>query len=159
MPATPRTLAVAALLVTPGCIQRVMHVRSDPPGAAVWMNDREVGRTPFDREFLWYGNYDVVARADGRQTVKTTREVDAPWWQIVPLDALTDFLPLRDDHRIDLTLPPQATPDPAAVLARGEQDRQRLEASEHTTHRNVLVVRRPTTRATTGPATTEPLVP
>ena len=143
---------VGLVLAGGGCVRRVMHVRSDPPGAAVWLNDRQVGRTPFDREFLWYGDYDVVARADGYQTLKTHREVMAPWWQWVPFDLLTDFLPVRDDQTIALTLKPQGTPNPAAVVGRGEQLRQQLEASEHTTHRNVLSVR-PASRPTTAPAT------
>ena len=144
----------AAAALAGGCVQRVMHVRSDPPGAAVWLNDVQVGRTPFDKEFLWYGNYDVVARADGYQTLKTTREVTAPWWQWVPFDALTDFLPLRDDETIRLTLAPSVPPNPPAILLRGEQMQQQLEASEHTTHRNVLSIH-PSTRPATAP-TTEP---
>ena len=133
-----------------GCVQRVVHVRSDPPGAAVWLNDREVGRTPFDREFLWYGDYDVVARADGYQTLKTTREVTAPWWQWVPFDLLTDFLPVRDDETIQLQMKPAGAPLPGLILTRGEQLRQQMESSEHTAHRNVLSVR-PVQR--TNPAT------
>ncbi len=137
-----------------GCVQRVMHVRSDPPGAAVWLNDREVGRTPFDKEFLWYGTYDVVARADGYRAAKVNYQVTAPWWQWVPFDALTDFLPVRDDETIDLHLTPLGEPDPAAVLTRGEGLKGQLEASEHTTYRNVLSVK-PSTRPATGPATQE----
>ena len=141
------------LLLAGGCVQRVIHVRSDPPGAAVWLNDREVGRTPFDKDFLWYGDYDVVARADGYQTLKTTREVTAPWWQFPPFDLLTDFLPVRDDETIRLELAPAAgLPDSPVVLVRGEQLRRELESSEHTVRRNVLSVR-PTTRAATTPAT------
>ena len=135
-----------------GCVQRVMHVRSDPPGAAVWLNDQQVGRTPFDREFVWYGNFDVVAREDGYQTLTTTREVTAPWWQWVPFDLLTDFLPVRDDETMRLTLAPLGTPDPVAILRRGEQLQAQLEGSEHTVHRNVLAVH-PSTRPTTAPAT------
>ncbi len=151
---TSRVSVAVACLLSGGCVRRVLHVRSDPPGAAVWLNDREVGRTPFDKEFLWYGDYDVVARADGYQTVKTSREVTAPIWQFPPFDLLTDFLPLRDDETIDLKMVPTGPADPAAVLARGEALRGQLESSEHTVHRNVLAVRS-TSRPATGP-TTEP---
>ena len=141
-----------SLLLATGCVERVMHVRSDPPGAVVTLNDREVGRTPFDREFLWYGNYDVVARADGYQGLKTTREVNAPWWQWVPFDLFTDFLPVRDDEGIELKLVPLGPPDPVGTVARGEAMRGRLEASEHTTHRQVLSVPKATRPAAAEPA-------
>lgn len=134
------------LLVTNGCVRRVLHVRSDPPGAAVWLNDREVGRTPFDRDFLWYGNYDVVARRDGYQTLKTTHQLTAPWWQWVPFDFVTDLLPVRDDEPMHLKLQPAGPADPAAVLARGEADRRRLESSKFTADRRVLSVTRPASR-------------
>ena len=144
-------LTAAVLLLCGGCVQRELHVRSDPPGAAVWLNDREVGRTPFDREFLFYGNFDVVARADGYQTLKTSAQVTAPWWQWVPFDIITDFLPVRDDERIDLKLRPEPPPNPPGTLARAEELKRQLESSEHTVHRNVLVV--PATRPASRPAT------
>jgi hypothetical protein len=152
---TSNGLAAAMLLGGSGCVSRVMHVRSDPPGAAVWLNDRQVGRTPFDKEFLWYGNYDVVVRADGYETLKTNRGLTAPWWQWVPFDLLTDFLPVRDDQTIQLKLKPQGPPDPAGTLARGEQMRLELESSGFTTHKNVLAIRpaaKPSTAPTTEPA-------
>jgi hypothetical protein len=39
------------LLVATGCVQRTMRVDSNPPGAIVWMNDQEIGRTPLERDF------------------------------------------------------------------------------------------------------------
>ncbi len=141
------------LLLSPlGCVQRQLSVQSNPPGAVVYLNDREMGRTPFTHEFLWYGNYDVVVRADGYQTLKTTREITAPWWQFVPLDAVTDFLPLQDHETMNFTLTPEKPVDPAAVLARGLQMQQQLEGSEHTVHHAVLDVK-PATQTTTGPST------
>ncbi len=151
--------ALAAALL-PGCVTRELHVRSDPPGALVYLNDREVGRTPFDREFTWYGNYDVAARLDGYDPVVTTREVTAPWWQFVPFDAVTDFLPVRDDETIAVRLTPTPPVDPPAVLARAEQFRGELQSGQKTAHRSVLDVRLPpppttppTTTTTTRPVT------
>ena len=144
-------ITAAPLLLAGGCVQRVMHVQSDPPGAVVTLNDSEVGRTPCDVPFTWYGNYDVVARADGYRTLKTTREVNAPWWQFVPFDLLTDFLPVRDDEAVELKLTPQGPADPNGVLARGEVMRGRLESGERTTHRRVLSVR-PTSKPSSQPS-------
>ena len=40
------------------------RVQSDPPGALVYLNGEEVGRTPLAHDFLWYGNYDVELRSE-----------------------------------------------------------------------------------------------
>jgi hypothetical protein len=131
-----------------GCVQREMIVVSDPPGAVVTLNDREMGRTPFKKQFLWYGNYDVVLRKDGYQTVKTTAEITAPFWQFVPFDVITDFLPLRDEETISFTLKPDKATDPKQLLHRGQEMQKDLESSEHTVHKAALIVH-PTSQPTT----------
>jgi PEGA domain len=144
-----RLLVLIALLLV-GCVQRQMTVITDPPGAVVSLNDREMGRTPFTKNFLWYGNYDVTIRKDGYQTLKTTAEITAPFWQFVPFDLVTDFLPLTDKETIRFSLKPEVPSDPTLLVVRGEQLRQDLEASQHTVHRDVLEVH-PATRTTTKP--------
>ena len=155
---------VLLALLPLGCIQRQLTVHSDPEGAVVFLNDREMGRTPFTREFLWYGNYDVVLRMDGYQTLKTVAPVNAPIWQFVPFDAITDFLPLKDEHTISFKLKPDAPVDPQLLVQRGFEMQQELESSQHTVRHSVLDVHpppvkatlsttEPTTEPTTGPAT------
>jgi hypothetical protein len=161
-------IAIAFLALLPiGCVQRQMTVLSEPEGAVVYLNDREMGRTPFTHEFLWYGNYDVVLRMDGYKTLKTIAVVNAPIWQLVPLDAITDFLPLKDQHTIAFTLKPDAPVDPQVLVERGYQMQQELESSQHTVRHSVLDVHptsqpasqpttQPASQPTTLPATTEP---
>ena len=48
-----------------GCVRRVVQITSDPDGAVVWMNDREVGSTPCEVEILHYGKYDVRVEKPG----------------------------------------------------------------------------------------------
>jgi len=145
-----RALLILLALLPLGCVQRQMTVLTDPPGAVVYLNDREMGRTPFSRQFLWYGNYDVVIRKDGYQTLKTTAEITAPFWQFVPLDAVTDFLPLKDEETIRFSLKPAVPVDPKLLLQRGEQMQADLESSQYTVHKSALEVH-PTTRPTTQP--------
>ena len=57
-----------------GCVERTMTFQSNPPGALVYVNNQEIGRTPMRRDFTWYGNYDVVLRKDGYETLKTAIE-------------------------------------------------------------------------------------
>jgi hypothetical protein len=145
-----RGLLIFLALLPLGCVQREMTLVTDPPGAVVYLNDREMGRTPFTRQFLWYGNYDVVIRKDGYQTLKTTAEITAPFWQFVPLDAITDFLPLRDEQTVRFSLKPEVPADPKLLVQSGEQMRRDLESSQYTVHKSALDVR-PTTRPTTQP--------
>jgi len=134
-------LSVGALCAG-GCVQRTLTVRSDPPDALVYLNDIEVGRTPLTRSFLWYGTYDVELRKEGFESIKTTANVWAPWWQWVPIDFLAEFLPLHDHHEIPYKMkePAQVQVDPQELARRGLELRAQLQASE-----------RPTTQPTTRP--------
>ena len=147
-------LTIAAVLT--GCVTRTLDVQSDPPGALVLLNDREVGRTPFRRDFTWYGPYDVVVRKDGYRSLKTTADVIAPFWQWVPFDAITDFLPLHDEQPLRFKLVPDTVDNPASVLARGESFADQMESGAHTVRKDVLHVdptTKPTTRPTPRPTT------
>ena len=68
----------AVLLITAGCVRRTARFTSVPDGARVFLNDREIGRTPATVEFTWYGDYDVVYRLDGYETVKTNVVISPP---------------------------------------------------------------------------------
>jgi hypothetical protein len=123
------TLPCLWLLLLGGCVQRIVTVKSDPPGALVYMNGQEVGRTPVSQEFLWYGSYDMVLRLDGYETLKTDAAVPAPPWQYIPIDLLTDMLPLTDEHELNYTLTPAPPTDPADLLSNAQQTRGMLESS------------------------------
>jgi hypothetical protein len=127
-----------------GCVERMLTLESDPPGALVYMNDQEVGRTPLTTDFTWYGNYGVTVRKDGYDTLKTETNVKAPWWQWVPMDLFAEILPIpfRDHQRFAYTLEPASTQpaDPQAMYDRAAELRGKLESSPW---------RLPTTTATT----------
>ncbi len=75
-----------------------MKLRSEPSGALVFLNGEEVGRTPTEVPFTWYGHYDVELRKEGFATLRTERWVAAPWWQWVPLDLVAALMPVRLRH-------------------------------------------------------------
>jgi hypothetical protein len=54
------------------------------------VNDREVGRTPVDVEFLYYGEYDVRVEKDGQEPVMTTRWASSPSLDIPIIDVLAE---------------------------------------------------------------------
>src|SRR5688572_801476 len=133
---TPLLFCIATLaLLVGGCVQRTMRVESDPPGALVYMNFQEVGRTPLERDFTWYGTYDVQVRHEGYEPLKTRTPVIAPWWQWPPFDLFAEFWPgrLKDERTIRYTLKPASTQpvEPAQILDRAEQLRGKLESSTY----------------------------
>lgn len=141
--------AFAIPLFAGGCIERIVTVKSDPPGALVYLNEQEVGRTPVSKEFLWYGSYSVVVRKDGYQTLKTQTQIGTPWWQLIPLDLITDLLPIHDERVLTYSLKPQDPVDPSSLVARGEQLQKALESGAMTKQR-VPTTRHATTRPTTN---------
>lgn len=116
-----------------GCVERTMTLESDPPGALVYMNGQEVGRTPMTRDFTWYGNYDVTVRHDDYQTLKTETDVKAPWWQWVPFDLFAELLPIpfKDEQHFVYSLSPATTQpaQPQALYDRAEALREKLQSS------------------------------
>ncbi len=101
---TPRSLALlaaaAALLAfAPGCVERRLRITSDPAGALVHVNDEEVGRTPVERAFTYYGEYDLRLEADDAAPLWTSATARTPWWDLPGLDLLAEAIP---GHRVHL---------------------------------------------------------
>ena len=123
------SLAALTLAAVPGCVRRTMSFNTDPQGALIALNDREIGHTPVTVDFTWYGDYDVVARLDGYQTLKTHYRVNPPWYEIWPLDFISEVLvpvELRDHHEVPpLHLEPEPEPDAEALVLRAEEMRDR----------------------------------
>ncbi len=141
-------------LLAGGCarIERTITVTSEPADALVYLNDQEVGRTPVTRTFKWYGTYDVEIRKEGFEPLKTTAAVIAPWWQFPPVDFAAEFVPgTHEDHRkfnYVLRQPALQEEDPALLIRRGEQLRDRLESGQRTPVPDT----RPHTKPTTAPS-------
>lgn len=76
-----------------GCVQRTITVTSEPPGALVWLNDEEVGRTPVAVPFTFYGTYDVRLEKDGFAPLWTVGEAEMPWWEAPGPDFFAELVP------------------------------------------------------------------
>ena len=143
-----------SLLSGCGRVQRTVTINSNPPGALVYLNDQEVGRTPLTRDFVWYGTYDLAVRKTGYQTKKAGMKVIAPWWQWPPIDLLVEVLPIEatDKRHYTFTLEPASTQaaDPDVMLSRAEQLRVKLESSPYTRNPATMPVTQPTTKPATA---------
>ena len=131
-------LCLLGLLTPPGCVKRTIRIDSEPQGALVYLNDKEVGRTPCQVEFTWYGSYDVilrkepVRREDGtvvrHKPLHETRRARAPWYQWPVLGFVAEVLTpwtYHDRHYWAFILEPEDPPDHAALLERARQLRAR----------------------------------
>lgn len=122
---------IAMLLIAPltACIERTVTIRTDPSDALVFLNDEEVGRSPVTVPFTWYGDYDVLIRKQGYETLKTHQKISAPWHQWPLIDLFTEcFIPwtVRDHrHPPAFVLTPAVKSDKEDVLLRAEQMRER----------------------------------
>ncbi len=85
---------VLLALACPGCLQRRIVVTSEPEGAVVWINDQEVGRTPVETGFTFYGVYDVRLRKEGYEPVSEPRKAASPWWEYPGPDLIASALPI-----------------------------------------------------------------
>ena len=153
-----RFLIAIPLLLSPlACVEQELTIESDPPGALVFLNDQELGRTPLKRDFHWYGDYDVRLQLEGYETLKTHKRVTPPLWNWAPFDLVANLIPMtfRDQQKLAFALKP-ANPSlnqAENLLARAEDLRGQLEAGEFT--RPATPRATPTTKgATTKPATT-----
>ncbi|MEI8211000.1 MAG: PEGA domain-containing protein [Planctomycetota bacterium] len=124
-------LLFCLLLLSSGCVRKRMTFRTNPSGAMVYVDKQPIGLTPVSTNFTYYGTRNIEVVRDGYRTEKFLRKVHAPWYQIPPLDFVSDTLwpfEVRDERIIDV----QMTPDPEipndALIASGEQ--MRLQSSQ-----------------------------
>src|SRR4051812_1993830 len=104
-------LALAALLLTSsGCVRRRLTVRTNPPGAQVFVDDQEIGTTPCSSAFVYYGTRKITIMKDGYRTETVFQKIPPPWYEIPPIDLLAEnFVPreIRDERVVDMQLVPQ----------------------------------------------------
>ena len=88
-------VALAACGLLTGCVERRIVVTTEPPGALVYINDLEVGRTPLQTSFLYHGWYDVRVELEGYEPLRTEAEAAAPLYEYPPIDLVAEALPMR----------------------------------------------------------------
>lgn len=108
------TLALVLGMLSSGCVRRTLTIRTVPEGGLVFLNDEEVGYSPVSVDFTWYGDYDVVVRKPGYQTLKTHMHVRQPWYQIPPMDFFAEVVwsgRIHDRHEAEFELQPESLPE------------------------------------------------
>lgn len=128
---TASILASTAIVwfVLGGCVRRVVEITSEPSGAIVWMNDREVGTTPCTVEILHYGTYDVRLEKPGFEPRSEGLKAVPPAWDLPGPDLVAELIPAEVVSRNawHLILEVESMDD-QAVLQRAVIARDRLAA-------------------------------
>ncbi len=119
-------LTSIGLLVAAGCVEREWTIRSEPAGAIAYVSNVEVGRTPVTIDFTWYGDYELILRKEGYETLKTNIKLDPPWYEIPPADFFSEIAPWTyHDRRETLHILKKPTPpDKKELIDRAEKLRQ-----------------------------------
>ncbi len=143
------TLAVCTLL--PGCLRRRLMVRSNPPGAMVYVDNQPVGTTPCATDFVYYGTREIRLVKPGFETLTVNQPIPAPWYEIPPLDFVTENVvprKIQDYRTVSYNMVPQVIVPTEQLLSRAEGLRQ------STLQGTVLP-----TAATSLPGITTPVLP
>src|SRR6185369_14341466 len=91
----PILVLAAFALCAGGCLKRTISVTTEPPGALVWINDVEVGRTPLETDFTYYGDYDVRVRREGYEPIVTHAKANTPIQEMPGIDLMAEAAPVR----------------------------------------------------------------
>lgn len=139
MPPRPRyrrSFVLAALAVAAGaggCVQRRMTIRSNPPGAMVFVDDEPIGLTPCAHDFVYYGTRKVRLVKDGYETLTVLQPIPAPWYQYAPADFVAENLvpwEVRDERLLDYQLQPQTVVPTEQLLGRAENLRASVRGAQ-----------------------------
>ncbi len=110
-----------------GCLERKMHITSEPEGALVIISDVERGRTPLTLPFTWYGDYDIMLRRDGYETLVAHAKLTPPAHEVVPFDLFAEIAPwtFRDDRYLHFKMEKLEPLSDAALLEKADKLRER----------------------------------
>lgn len=115
-----------------GCVQRRMTVRTNPPGALLYVDDYEIGTTPVSTSFTYYGKRKIRLVKDGYETLTVVENIPPPWYEITPVDFVAENLTpghIRDQRVLDYQLKPQAVVPTEQLRERAENLRRGIHAT------------------------------
>lgn len=113
-------------MVSVGCVRRRMEIRTNPAGASVYVDKKFIGNSPISTSFTYYGTREIEVVRDGFRTEKIFKKMSPPWYQIPPIDFVSEVLwpqEIRDERVIDITMVPQEIPASEVLQARAEEFR------------------------------------
>ncbi len=101
---------IAALIATSlGCngVRRRLTITSEPSGAIVFLNNKEIGKTPISQNFVYSGTYKIRCYKEGYETSETSYRAGTPWYLYPGFDFFSEnFVPgeIRDEQSCHIEL-------------------------------------------------------
>ena len=115
-----------------GCVERRMTVRTNPPGALLYVDDYEIGTTPVSVNFTYYGTRKMRLVKDGYETLTVMQSIPPPWYEYPPMEFVAENIvpgQIRDQRCLDFQLRPQLVVPTDQLLSRAEQMRRGVHAT------------------------------
>ncbi len=126
--------ALVVFALTAGCVQRRLTIRSNPPGAYVYVDNYPIGTTPVSTDFVYYGKRQIRLVRDGYETLTVDQKIRAPWYQWFGIDFISENLVpynIRDEQTLNFTMAPQQVPSSPQLTARAEELRSSSQAQRY----------------------------
>jgi hypothetical protein len=120
-------LFIAMVLPSSGCVRRRLNVRTNPPGALVYVDNQQIGTTPCSVDFTYYGTREIRLVKPGFETLTVNQPIPAPWWQYPGIDFISENLvatKIRDNRTVTYNLAPQVIVPTQELVDRANQLRQ-----------------------------------
>jgi hypothetical protein len=117
-------IALIAMASATGCVQRRMTVRSNPPGAMVYIDDYPIGTTPVSTDFIYYGTRKVRLVKDGYETLTVYQPVKTPWYEWFGIDFFSENIwpgEIRDERAYEFQMIPTVRVPDEQLVGRAEQ--------------------------------------
>jgi len=115
------------MLVPTGCVRRRLNVRSNPPGALVYVDNQQIGTTPCSVDFTYYGTREIRLVKPGYETLTVNQPIPTPWYEIPGVDFFSENLTpakIRDNRTVMYDLAPQVIVPTQHLIDRANELRQ-----------------------------------
>jgi hypothetical protein len=101
-----------------------MTIRSNPPGAQVYVDDYEIGTTPVSTSYIYYGTRKIRLVKDGYETLTVFQPMPPPWYDWPGIDFFSENLwphKVRDERALEYQMSPTVIVPTEELRARAEQ--------------------------------------
>lgn len=116
-------LAIGIVVLPSGCVRRRLNVRTNPPGALVYVDNQLIGETPCGVDFTYYGTREIRLVKAGFEPLAINQPIPTPWYEYPPLDFVSENLwpaKIRDNRTVVYDLRPQLMVPSHELIERGE---------------------------------------
>jgi hypothetical protein len=115
------------IILPTGCVRRRLNVRTNPPGALVYVDNQLIGQTPCGVDFTYYGTREIRLVKPGFEPLAINQPIPTPWYQYPPIDFVSENLwpaKIRDNRTVMYELRPQILIPNQQLIEQGEQLRR-----------------------------------